>query len=415
MKKTLSLLLSLLMVFTLASGAFAQEDVTLKIACWDLDTTAYYGAIKEGFEAAQPGVTVEWIDLASQDYNVKTSTMLSGGDTTDLFCVKELSDMQNWAREGFIVNLNDNIAADSVDMTKYAGMDACYQEVETGDYYALPFRADYWVMYYNKDLFDAKGIAYPTNDMTWDEYADVARSMAGDGNYGTHYHTWLSAVANWSVCDGVNTLADGEYSDLVYFYELVQALEDEEVCMTYDELKAANLHYSGAFAQGNVAMMPMGYWFAATMIKYLEEGTADFNWGITAIPHLENVAAGSSFGSPTGMAINTNSANQEMAWELIKWLCSEEGAKVVAATGTRPAYVSKDVATAMASAEGFPEDENSLAALLPTSIALEWPVGEGVNEIKTIVNEEHTLIMTRESSIEEGIASMEERAAEYIK
>ena len=52
------------------------------------------------------------------------------------------------------------------------------------------------------------------------------------GAYGTHYHTWLSCVANWSVCDGVNTLADGEYSDLKYFYELYQGLEDEEVCMS---------------------------------------------------------------------------------------------------------------------------------------------------------------------------------------
>ena len=63
----------------------------------------------------------------------------------------------------------------------------------------------------------------------------------------------------------------------------------------------------------------------------------------------------------------------------------------------------------------IPTDENSKAALLPTSIALEWPIGEGVNEIKTIVNEEHTLIMTRELTVDEGIAEMEERAAEYVK
>ena len=57
----------------------------------------------------------------------------------------------------------------------------------------------------------------------------------------------------------------------------------------------------------------------------------------------------------------------------------------------------------------------ALSALLPTAISLEWPIGEGVNEIKSIVNEEHSLIMTRELTIDEGIAEMEERAAEYIK
>ena len=96
-------------------------------------------------------------------------------------------------------------------------------------------------------------------------------------------------------------------------------------------------------------------------------------------------------------------------------MCSEDGAKAIAETGTRPAYVSEAVAAVMAAAEGFPTDEISTGALLPTAISLEWPIGEGVNEIKTIVNEEHTLIMTREVEISEGIASMEERAAEYLK
>ena len=413
MKKLIAGMLASMMVATMAP---ALAETTLKVAGWDTGTTPYYTAIKEGYEAANPDVKIEWVDLASQDYNVKASTMLAGGDTTDLYCVKELSDMQNWAKEGLIVSLNENIKADGVDLSKYAGMDACYVALTDGEQYALPFRADYWVMFYNKDLFDQAGMDYPTNDWTWDEYAQMARDIhEKTGAYGTHYHTWLSCVANWSVCDGVNTLADGEYSDLKYFYELYQGLEDKEVCMSYDELKASGLHYSGAFAQGNVAMMPMGYWYASTLIGYIKDGTASMNWGIVSVPHLEGVAAGSSFGSPTGIAISNASANKEEAWKFVSWMCSEDGAKAIAQTGTRPAYVSEAVAEVMASADGFPTDENSKAALLPTAISLEWPIGEGVNEIKSIVNEEHSLIMTRELSIDEGIAEMEERAAEYIK
>lgn len=412
MKKLFAVLMALLMVAMMAT---ALAETTLTVAGWDISTTPYYAAIKEAYEAANEGVTIEWVDLASQDYNVKASTMLAGGDTTDLYCVKELSDMQNWSKEGLIVSMKDMIEADGYDMSKYAGMDACYVSMTDGEQYALPFRADYWVMFYNKDIFDQAGIAYPTNDWTWDEYAAIAREITEKtGAYGTHYHTWLSAVANWAVCDGINTLADGEYSDLKYFYELVLGLEDEGVCMTYDELKASGMHYSGAFAQGNIGMMPMGYWFASTLIGYIKDGTASMNWGIAAVPHLEGVEAGSSFGSPTGIAISAASANKEEAWKFAAWMCSEEGAKAIAATGTRPAYVSDAVAEVMAAAEGFPTDETSKAALLPTAISLEWPIGEGVNDIKTVVNEEHTLIMTRELTIDEGIAEMEERAAEFL-
>ena len=69
----------------------------------------------------------------------------------------------------------------------------------------------------------------------------------------------------------------------------------------------------------------------------------------------------------------------------------------------------------MAAVDGFPADDNSKAALLPVSVAMEWPVGEKVPDIKTIVNEEHSLIMAREVTPEEGIEEMNERVAELLK
>jgi len=417
MKKLVALLLAVLMVATM-SCALAEntEKTVLKVAGWDTQVAgSYYLAMEAAYEAANPDIDIELVDIESQNYPTIAGTYLAGGDTTDLYSIKELSHMQTWADNGYLVALNDRIAADGYDMSKYAGMDACYVNVSDGKQYALPFRADFWVLFYNKTLFDAAGVAYPTNDMTWDEYAELAIKMTKDNVYGTHYHTWFSDVANWAVCGSDYTLADGSYDELIYFYQLAQKLEDEGACMSYDELKASGLHYSGAFAQGNIAMMPMGYWYAATLNGYIKDGTANFDWGYVAVPHKEDVAAGSSFGSPTGMAINAKSEHQEEAWKFLSWLCSEEGALCIASTGNRPAYVSEAVAAKMSETEGFPKDEASIAALLPSSIAMEWPVGEGVTEIKNAVNEEHSLIMTRELSIEEGVAEMEERAAEYIK
>jgi multiple sugar transport system substrate-binding protein len=184
--------------------------------------------------------------------------------------------------------------------------------------------------------------------------------------------------------------------------------------MAYNELKAAGLHYSAAFANGNVAMMPMGYWYVSTLIGYNNAGTCNFNWGITAVPHAEGVAAGSSFGNLTGAMINAKSANKDLAWTYVSWLCGVEGSKATASTGTRPAWVSEDVATAMSTVAGFPTDDASKAALLPTYVAVEWPVVEKLSEIKPIVEEEHTLIMTREITIEEGIEEMNERVAEVM-
>ena len=397
MKKMLSVLLAAMMMLSLLAVPALAEDQVLTVVTWDATTTPYLIAQKDAFEASHPGVTIEYVDVASQDYAVKATTMLEGGDTSDIFMIKEIDNLINWQAQGFAAPLDTN----GYDMSGFVGTEVNY--AVDGVQYAIPFRSDFWVLFYNKDLFDAAGVELPTNDMTWDQYAELAKKLTDKdkGIYGTH--------------DGVNTLADKNYDDLLYFYKLYQDLEDSGACMSYADLKAAGLHYSAAFANGNIAMLPMGYWYVSTLIGYNKDGTCNFNWGITAVPHAEGVAAGSSFGNLTGAMINAKSEKKDLAWEYISWLGGVEGAKATASVGARPAWVSEEVAASMASVEGFPADETSKGALLPSAVAMEWPVAEKVSDIKTIVNEEHTMIMAREITPEEGIEEMNERVAELFE
>ena len=415
MKKLLALALSMIMVLSMVCVASADEGTVLKIVAWDVNTTNYYTAQKEAFEATHPGITIEYVDVASQEYGTKVNTMLAGGDESDIFMIKTVPDILNWCNAGYAEPLNAYIERDNYDLSGFVGMEKGYNF--DGVQASLPFRSDFWVLFYNKTLFDEAGVDYPTNDMTWEQYKDLAIKMtdASKGIYGCHYHTWLSAVVNWAVCDGVNTLVDGDYEDLAYFYDLYFALEEAGACMPYPEVQAASLHYSGAFGSGNIAMLPMGYWYVATLITNIQNGTyAVKDWGITAVPHKEGVAAGSSFGNLTGAMINSKSANKEAAWTYVAWLCGPEGAAATAGTGNRPAWVSEDVAAVMSSVEGFPADENSKAALLPAAVSIEIPGHPKAAEISTILGEEHSAIITREISVEDGILNMNDRVAEVL-
>ena len=415
MKKFIALAMAVLMVLSMMSFA-AADDQTLTVVTWDATTTPYLIAQKEAFEASHPGVTIEYVDVASQDYAVKTTTMLAGGDTSDIFMVKEITDNLKWQEAGYSEPLNAYMEASGYDVSGFAGIEGSY--AIDGQQYALPFRSDFWVLFYNKDLFDAAGVAYPTNDMTWDEYADLAIKMtdADKGVYGTHYHTWLSAVVNWDVADGVNTLIDGNYDDLAYYYDLYNKIEEAGACMAYTELEAAGLHYSGAFGNGNIAMMPMGYWYGSTLIANIASGEYNVkNWGITAVPHAEGVAAGSSFGNLTGVMMNAKSANKDLAWEYMAWLAGEEGSQATASVGARPAWVSEDVASVMASVEGFPTDDASKEALVPVFVGVEIPASEHSSEISSILNEVHSLVMTHEYEVEEGIEEMNERVQDLLE
>ena len=139
-------------------------DVTLKVTTWNYDTTPEFEKLFRAFEAENPGVTVEPVDIASDDYDTKLTTMLSSGDTTDILTMKNLLSYSNYALRGQLLDLTDHIKDIDIDPAK-----ASYDMYEVdGKTYAQPYRTDFWVLYYNKKMFDDAGIDYPNmNTKKW--------------------------------------------------------------------------------------------------------------------------------------------------------------------------------------------------------------------------------------------------------
>ncbi|MBO5337374.1 MAG: sugar ABC transporter substrate-binding protein [Lachnospiraceae bacterium] len=404
-----------------SSEAAAAEPVTLKWAIWDEATTQYWGDLKKEYEATHPGVTIEMVDLGSTDYMTVLATDLSGsGSEFDVVTIKDVPGYATLVQKDTLLPLDDYIKADGVDLAQYAGVTD--QVTVDGSLYELPFRNDFWVVFYNKDIFDAKGVAYPTNDMTFAQYDELARQVTdttfGAQVYGTHYHTWRSAVQLFGVLDGKNTILDGQYDDFKPYYEMVLNQEKDGVCRKYTDLKTEGLHYSAAFSGGDVAMMNQGSWFIATMMTNVKSGEYDAslcgNWGIVKYPHAEGVEPGSTLGTITGLSVTKASDTPDAAWEFVKWVSGEEGAKVLASSGNFPAIMTADIADSIAALEGFPTDAESKEALTVSNLYLEVPYAPNVSEINTILDSYHGSIMTGELSIDEGIAKMNEEVAKVL-
>ena len=391
----------------------SAEPVTLKWAIWDESTTQYWGDIKREYEKTHPNVTIEMVDLGSTDYMTVLATELSGsGSDFDVVTIKDVPGYATLVQKNAIIPLDDYIKADGVDLAKYSG--ATDQVVVDGKLYELPFRNDFWVLFYNKDIFDKAGVAYPTNDMTWAQYDELARKVTdttfGSQIYGAHYHTWRSTVQLCAVLDGKHSILDGVYDFMKPTYEMVLGQERDGVCRKYTDLKTEGLHYSAAFSGGDVAMLNMGSWFIATMMTNLASGEYDSslcgNWGIVKYPHAEGVPAGSTLGTITGLSVTTASDTPDAAWDFVKWVSGEEGAAVMASSGNFPAIMTDEVKAAITGLNGFPTDDASKEALNVSNLYLEVPYGENVSEINSILDSYHGSIMTGEMSIDDGIAAM---------
>lgn len=212
------------------------------------------------------------------------------------------------------------------------------------------------------------------------------------------------------ILDGKHTAVDGEYEWTKPYYEMVLAEQNDGVCQDYATLKTQGLHYSDAFAQGNVGMLNMGSWFISTLIQKIQSGeyTECSNWGMVKYPHADGVEPGSTLATITALSIPTSAPHKDEAWEFVKFVAGEEGAQVLADTGNIPAMTNEAIVDAIASMDGFPQDDTSKEALITSHTYLEMGASSKSSEIETVLNEQHDLIMTESESVDDGIAAMDE-------
>ena len=399
-----------------AASASGSGPVTLKWSVWDYSTTAYYDDFANAYKAKNPGVQFEFIDLGSADYNTVLLTQLAGGADLDLLTVKDIAGYSNMLRQNRLEPLNSYIRSANIDTRQYGGI--IEQLTFNGEAYALPFRSDFYIIYYNKDLFDRAGVPYPTNDMTLDQYDALARRVTqGSGAskvYGTHYHTWPFMVWHFGLMDG-RTITDGTYDFLAPHYERVVKQQDDGIVMGYSTIRTSGTHYSGVFFNSQIAMMHMGSWFIATQIATVARGEASStNWGIVKYPHPAGVQAGTTLGSVTGIGVNRNSRNKDAALDFMKFISGPEGAAIIAKTGNFPAIMSPEVINTIASTPGFPSDANSREALNVYQNYFERPVNERMADIEDILGEIHGDIMTKNISVNDGIRLMNDRVGRLL-
>ncbi|MDO5415704.1 MAG: sugar ABC transporter substrate-binding protein [Lachnospiraceae bacterium] len=400
---------------TKAAEASKDGKQVLSVSTWDNDTSPQFQAIVDAYMEKNPNVEIKIIDTAADEYNNSLGISLSAAQPDpDIIWVKDMGSMLQMADKKQLLPIDDFIAKDSFDLSIYNG--AAEQLKYNDTTYALPYRNDWYVLYYNKDLFDAAGVEYPDNDMTWQEYWDLAAKMtSGEGSakvYGTHNHTWQALVTNWAVQDGEHTVVEKDYSFLKPWYEATLALQDGGYIQDYATLKTANIHYSSVFKNQQCAMMPMGTWFIATMMQSQTDGETDFNWGVATIPHPENTEAGYTVGALTPVAISAYTDQPDLSWDFLKFAASEEAAEILAEQGVFTGIQTEASLQKIASAENFPEGESNVEALKYTHYVFDRPLDPQIEAIRTPLNEVNEMILIGEYTVDEGIEELNKRVAE---
>lgn len=396
-------------------GGPANEDgpVTLTVSVWNLDDAPEFQALFDAFERANPDVTIEPVEILADDYADKVTTMLSGGDSTDVITMKEVTDYARFATRGQLADLTD--LAKSDDMANLEGLDA--YEVD-GTYFAVPFRQDFWLLYYNKTYFDQAGLPYP-DGISWDEYVDLAKKLTGDQGgkqvYGTYHHTWRSVVQAVAAAQTGGDQLSGEYDFFRDQYEVAVGLQKDKAALDYGTMMAQTADYRTMFETGATAMLPMGTWYIPGLREAKAKGDTGVEWSIAPMPQRKAGSEVTTFGAPTAFGVNGRAEHPETATKFVEFAASAAGADAVTKAGVVPARQTQESIDAYFALDGMPTDPLSKKAFQPDKIGLEMPVSEQTSDVDSILQEEHELIMIGDKSIEDGIRSMGERVRDEVR
>ncbi|QHC67854.1 extracellular solute-binding protein [Rathayibacter oskolensis] len=401
--------------------AAADGPITLTLSGWSVSTTPEFQALADAFHEKDPDVTVEVKEYDATNYDTLMTADLAAGSGPDIVTQKNVKNVVTYQAGGQLMDVSDVALPDGI-----GGAEA-YEVDDTQ--WAVPYRQDSWVLFYNKDLFDQAGVAYPDGSWTWDDYADNAEALktalaaAGSPAAGTYEHSWQSTVQGFANAQAPDVdILDGDYGYLEEYYDRALALQEAGAQAEYNTVVANKLTYQAEFGKQNAAMMPMGTWFVASLIAQQASGDSDtFNWGIAPIPQFDSSTAGTdntpvTFGDPTGFAINAaiDSGKATAAKEFLEFASSEEGAEVVASLGITPALTSDAVTEAYFAVDSAPTDDLSKFAWSTHETKPENPTSAKTAAVQNILLDLHTAVMSGSASIGDAVTTAEDRVKSEV-
>ncbi|MBE7955928.1 sugar ABC transporter substrate-binding protein [Microbacterium oxydans] len=311
-------------------GGSSDGEVTLSYAIWDENQKPAMEDIAAAFTKEHPNVTIDIQVTPYKEYFTKLQTAATGGSAADVFWMNG-PNFQLYASNGQLAPLDDG----GIDAADYPqGLIDLY--TYDGKLYGAPKDFDTVALWYNKALFDAAGVGYPSAGWTWDDFSAAAAKLTdpATGQFGvaaSQYgqENFYNSIAQ---AGGEVISADGTKSG----YGSPEALAGIEL---WTDLIAAgssptaqqmtDTNPEDFFLSGKVAMFQNGSWAA---IAYADN--ADIGGSVDVAPLPAGAEGNQSVIHGVGNVANAKSAHLAEAKQFAEFASGEQAAKIQAETGT---------------------------------------------------------------------------------
>lgn len=356
-------------------------------------------AIVDAFEEENPDITVEVTTLPYADYGTALQTDLAAGTVSDVFDI-EYANFAQYQANGVLAEL------DVADPSVYR--DSVLEAYQAdGTQYALPSSFSTVVLFFNRDLFDAAGVEYPTADWTWAEEQAAAQQLTdqGAGVWGDHQPVSFYEFYKVLAQNGGEFLNEDGTEVAFNTPEGVEAAEwlvgkSGTVMPTIEEGQGTPDFDTELFTSGKLAMLHTGIWMFGAFADM------PFGWDIAVEPGNTQQAS-ALFSNAVG--VSAGSEHHEAAAKFAEFLTSSDvmvQARLDA--GWELPATSDEAALESYLTLGSPENRQAVFDSLD-QVALPPVVAEGQQEMQDIMTEELVEAQSGRKTVQEALDSAEER------
>lgn len=394
MKKLLmtsvSIVLLLMMVSTVlfAGGqeeaADEAEVTTIQYWSWDPELKSRNEAMIEKFESENPSIKVEMTTVEPSEYWTKIRIMANQKNLPDVFNLSA-GYVEEWSSKNLLLDLTPYIDTSLDKDAFYMNLFDGVKEISGQDaYYAFPYALVTTCLYYNMDMFDEAGVAYPDETWTWDDFLDAARKLTldTDGNgsvdqWGYWFYGRYAHIESWVYANN-GRLIDRDSMKFAPDSNAMEALEfltglvlDEKVAPAKKDMSA--FRQQDVFPQGVAAMFVDGSW---NIDNNRNVAGDSIRWGIAELPIGPHGDGSLTYGWPDSLAISPTTDNPEAAWEFTKFAAGEGLSMDMVMAGKIPSYKALTESVDFLETGKQPANKDLLikqaAETLRTSFTLSW-------------------------------------------
>ena len=283
------------------------------------------------FEAEHPNIKVKVETAPFDQYFTKLQTLIAGGTAPDVFELN-YENFVTYADKGLLLDLSPLMKADTTLNTdvysERANSAFSYNSMQLG----LPATFSTVMLFYNKDLFDKAGVAYPTADWTWADAVEAGKKLndPDNGVWGLYSGVQFWEFYKKAAQNNCKFFSDDKTKVTINSPECVQALQTMVDMVKKDKVVPSAADMGGQsdgdmFKAGKLAMDVTGIW----MFSAYKD--APLQWDVTVEPGMANKA---THFFANGVSVFAATKHPQEAYEWVKFFTSNpEMAKIRIASG----------------------------------------------------------------------------------